>query len=341
MSYSIDRSRAVALEQRDGVWSLEVESLVRVTRNTFRPRRQRVTGADAIMQHLFLHDGPLVAATREVLEQAAGQLESRFEVHGSGWVPAPLLEDVQLQAPTPPPEAMHRPQLDTGVIQEIVTLGERLDRLEKSLSMLADEFAQGITADGLETGAGAEDEDPELAGLADSLMGGDDATAEPEPEPEPDFKALKMPQLDAVEDLIKGLAGDEIAVTLAESEGWAFDQVEKGYLAPLKDDKGEVVGILAMDLEATIRLAGGMLMEPKEELDSQVEDESPSEDIIDAAGEVLNTLTSSVNKVSGNTHVRSGGLEPLSVSSYPWLLRPRVRGDFRCSVGGRVVIIGR
>lgn len=334
MSYSIDRSRAVALEQRDGVWSLELEQLVRINRNTFRPRRQRVKGAQAIVQHLLLHHSGLVHPTRQVLESPQDEAV-RFELQGSGWVMAPLLEDVASAAPSAPAAAA----LNPAIIQEITSLRSRVEHLERTVALLAEELAQRPLSGEPAGDAPGGDLGDEL--LADLGMGGEGEAVDAAPaEPAPDFPALKMPSLEAVADLVKGLVGDEVNMIRSEAV-WTLDGQQKSYLALLNGDGGEPIGALVMNLEATVRLAGGMLMEPKDELDAQVEDGAPSDDILDAAGEVLNTLTSAVNKVSGNAHVRAGRLEELNPETHAWLASPRVRQDFKCSLGGLVSIVGR
>ncbi|MDD9942497.1 MAG: hypothetical protein OXU20_15770 [Myxococcales bacterium] len=338
MSYSIDRSRPVALQQSDGVWSLEVEELIRVTRNTFRPKRQKVTGVDAIMQHLQLHQGPLAGATRAVFEQAAGGLEARFELRGGGWVPVPELESLPAQQSQSAVGSASAGMLEGSARQEWDAMQQRIQHLERTVALLSEELANAA----MEMPPASADHEAadEMAATGEEPQASS-VEPEAEQEPEPDFAALKVPQLDAVMDLVKGLAGDDVSLTPVDATEWDFEERGQGHLAVLKNDSGEVVGALLMDLEATIRLAGGMLMEPAEELDSQVEGQSPSEDILDAAGEVLNTLTSAVNKVSGNPHVRAGGLEVMDFEANPWMKKPRVRSDLKCNIGGTVVILGR
>lgn len=330
MSYAIDRSRAIALERRDGSWSLELEQLIRINRNTFRPRRQLVSGVDAILQHLGAHEETLVDPTRRVLE-SPGQGEGRFEWHATGWVATPQAH----------PEAGSMKQglaPDAGavktLVKEVVDLRARVEVLERQLAAFERRgVAPGIEGD-VPGAADVEDEGSAPAAAAAEEAGAPEADAPPQTQP------LSMPALDAVADLIKGLVGDEVQVMASDAD-WSLAEPQQSYVAPLNADGGEPLGALVMDLEATIRLAGGMLMEPSEELDVQVEECAPSEDILDAAGEVLNTLTSAVNKVKGNAHVRAGPLEPFDLDAHGWMGAARSRQNFACSIGGRFTVLGR
>ena len=82
-------------------------------------------------------------------------------------------------------------------------------------------------------------------------------------------------------------------------------------------------------------------MELPEVLDPQLEEGAPSEDVLDAAGEVLNTLTSAVNKVRENFHVKVSALEVMHCDEIPWLSTCRGRQDYNVSSGGTISVVLR
>lgn len=327
---------------------MEVEELVRINRNTFRPRRRRVQGREEILQHLTVNQGSLVAPTRQLLDANTGK-QVRFEIRGPGWVPAPRTELVKEEVS----EERLR-EFDT-VASQVGTLAKRVRELEALLETMTQKLAAleaRVASGATVASASAEPAGAQEPGLADTQTvetapvgepATDDvqAVAASEAAPAPDFPPLQVPSSDAILDLVRGLAGDNVRMSKVAPGSFTLDTASAGYLACLKSDGGEVLGALIMDTEATIRLAGGMLMEDVEELDAQVEDGTPSDDVLDAAGEVLNTLTSAVNKTSGNAHVRAGALETLESSEQAWLTSARAREDFNFSVGGRLVVVCR
>ena len=66
-----------------------------------------------------------------------------------------------------------------------------------------------------------------------------------------------------------------------------------------------------------------------------------SDDMLDAASEVCNTLTAAFNKVPGNPHLRAGKLQALSEARCAELANARRRDDYRYSQGGRLSMIAR
>jgi hypothetical protein len=82
-------------------------------------------------------------------------------------------------------------------------------------------------------------------------------------------------------------------------------------------------------------------MESEEMIASLLEEKVMSDEMLDAASEVCNTLTSSFNKVSGNPHLRAGKMQPLSEARLAELARARKRDDYRYSQGGRLSMIAR
>ena len=82
-------------------------------------------------------------------------------------------------------------------------------------------------------------------------------------------------------------------------------------------------------------------MESDEVVDSLLEEKVMSDEMLDAASEVCNTLTAAFNKVPGNPHLRAGKMQPLSDARSAELNNARKREDYRYSLGGRLSMIAR
>lgn len=325
MSYSLERSRAVLLFHQEGTWSLEVEELVRLNRNTFRPKRHRLLGRDAILHHLAINQGVLVGPTKRLLDGGLADESFSYEVRGESWIPAPPKELVKT-----PRTGQEDASEEAAIVREILALRARVASLEGSLV--------GLPAGAVVAKPGAAAAAGEA--VAPAAEAAEAATAPEAPPPEKlDFKPLNMPPPEAVLGKVQGLTDESVTVNKMDPL-WDF-QDPPGYLGLLHDDSGTVRGGLAMDLRATVRLAGAMLMEEEEDLVAQIEAGKPSDDVLDAASEVLNTLTSTVNKVSGNAHVKVDAVKSLSLEDDPWLKQTRSRLDFAVSVGGYITFLGR
>lgn len=410
MSYSLENARPVLLVQSQGQWSLETEKLVQVNGCTFRPYRQRLNGREAIVNHLATVDNGLLKETLGLLEcDIDAEQERTYEPRGGGWVaymapqavggvaalgagpagatgPAAASGAVGASAPgAQAPAAQGPAATDPKVMEEIGLLYDRVEQLERKLSLFSEQVSLLMNGD-----TGGADDDMGMGALAAELAGdapldptafggesandsdapapsastpprppavpmgsggeagdgleaalggadaGEPAEAAAAPEP-PAFPVLKVPAVDAIAEVVKGLAGEELSVN-AVSADWDLAGGPT-YMGRLKDDDGLEVGLLVMDLEATVQLGGGMLMEPEETLKEQIGAGTPSEDVLDAAGEVLNTMTSAVNKIRENFHVKVSHLETLDSAAIPWLAHARARQNFTISVGGRLAVV--
>ncbi|HET8934900.1 MAG TPA: hypothetical protein VFN67_15740, partial [Polyangiales bacterium] len=84
---------------------------------------------------------------------------------------------------------------------------------------------------------------------------------------------------------------------------------------------------------------GALLMESEEMIESLLEEKIMSDEMIDAASEVCNTLTSALNKVSGNPHLRSGKMQPFTEARAAQLATAAKRDDYRYNHGGRFSLV--
>jgi hypothetical protein len=157
----------------------------------------------------------------------------------------------------------------------------------------------------------------------------------------PARESISLPAATALTDLIRGLAGPDANLHPA-------DRVDYGALAaagtlvfyaPIQDSAGTEMGSMVFDLEAALRLAGALLMESDEMIESLLEEKIMSDEMLDAASEVCNTLTSALNKVSGNPHLRSGKMQPFNEARAGQLATAAKRDDYRYNHGGRFSLV--
>jgi hypothetical protein len=201
-------------------------------------------------------------------------------------------------------------------------------------------------ADGSGPGGAAEAEREGPAGLARAaLESGEAAVALSAPEggraPAPHSKRLVL-DLPPVQDLARCMSlligGD---VSAHEGAPLAITRQAKDlYAAALLSDTDEVVGLIVMDLKATVFLGGTLMMLPRGELEQQLKQFSPGEDSVAASGEVCNSLSGALNEAQ-NVHVRSGPLEKLDPKAWDWIAEPAHRRDVEDSFGGRTAVLAR
>jgi len=161
-----------------------------------------------------------------------------------------------------------------------------------------------------------------------------DAAAEGRPK-------MLVPTMGDINRCLKQLIGDQITykeepkakqgkINLASADIWA---------STLLDDEDFVIGAILIDRKASIMLGGTMLMMPEGAIKGETE---PSEDMISASSEVVNVLSSAINNVPNNPHVRTTFLKPIKEhDDLAWLPRAVSRTDVSSSLGGQVLILGR
>jgi hypothetical protein len=156
----------------------------------------------------------------------------------------------------------------------------------------------------------------------------------------PERKAITLPAMTALTDLIRGLAGPEANLGQSDRCDWgALSASQPVFLAVIQDNAGDEAGSMIFDLEGALRLAGALLMESEEVIESLLEEKVMSDEMLDAASEVCNTLTSALNKVSGNPHLRAGKMQPFTAARASQLTAARKRDDYRYNQGGRLSLV--
>jgi hypothetical protein len=178
------------------------------------------------------------------------------------------------------------------------------------------------------------------------------ADEQPEPfaasDPEPQQQAPAAPKrlllsLPAVSDLAKCVAlliGGDVSAREAD-EPVAVNRTSRDcYCTAILDDHDQTVGMILMDLKATVCLGGTLMMLPKMELDQQLKTLSPGEDSIAASAEICNALSGAINGAQ-DQHVRVGALEKFEFKAWSWVAQPADRRDLQDSFGGRTVVFSK
>jgi hypothetical protein len=351
---------AERLQKTSGAWRLEFQQLVYHSPVSLRPKRFAVQGEQAILQQLRELSGhePLVRDAERLFRGAAA--EGSYIAREGRWFPELLPDTMPEPEPTAdadsPPEFSEDRERGRLLLEE---LARRMISLEKSVEQLGEKIASSISA--LSSAAAHADVaararteqamtpaqvamQPTAAmpavqgGSAHSPMTPAAAPAGPAA---PERKSISLPAATALTDLIRGLAGPEANLQASDRTDYAGLSAAGTpvFYAVIQDNAGEEAAIMLFDLEAALRMAGALLMESEEMIESLLEEKMMSDEMIDAASEVCNTLTSALNKVSGNPHLRSGKMQPFNEARAAQLVTAAKRDDYRYNHGGRFSLV--
>jgi hypothetical protein len=150
---------------------------------------------------------------------------------------------------------------------------------------------------------------------------------------------LELPSMgDLIKCVVLLIGGD---VTAKPADPLPVNRTSRDcFAAAILDDRDQTVGMILMDLKATVCLGGTLMMLPKMELEQQLKTMSPGEDSIAASAEICNALTGAINGAQ-DQHVRAGPLEKFEFKSWSWVSQAEDRRDLEDSFGGRTVVFSR
>jgi len=352
MGVSATPGNAARLQRAAGAWRMEFEQLVYNAPAILRPRKFAVLGEHAILMQLREFSGhePLAKDAERLF--ARGALPDGIYVARNGrWLPEMRPESVMQEPEEPEPDPN---QLAAGQVEE---LNERIDSLEtmmrnlqRSLEnvmrMIDDLSSQPRAAAPAPAPAAAPAPRPATGGIETASRAADSIPAQPPaPLPMPDApvgKPVTLPTIAAKSYLVKSIAGPDAVLQQSDRADWS-KLAESGpvYAASFADHDGRQAGAMILDIESALRLAGALLMESEEMISSLLEEKMMSDEMLDAASEVCNTLMSAFNKVSGNPHLRVSKLESMDATRIGWVAAARKIDDYRYSHGGRLAMAVR
>ncbi len=202
-------------------------------------------------------------------------------------------------------------------------------------------------AEPLESEAESEAEDEAESEAEDGAASSEPAPPEPAPvraSPEPvDQRArpkaeLALPPVAELSKCIALLVGNGVNVEAAAPLAVGPD-LQNCYSALIEDESGEPLGLILMDLRATVFLGGSLMMQPTEQLEQQFAAANPEQDSIAASAEICNALCAALNAAQDRYHVRTCPLEKLDLARHLWATHVETRRDLADSFGGRVAVL--
>jgi hypothetical protein len=352
---------AERLQKTAGAWRLEFQQLVYNSPVSLRPKRFAVQGEAAILQQLRELSGhELLVRDAERLFRGAAA-DGSYVARDGRWFPELLPDSMQggesASDGGAAPEFSEDRERGRLLLEE---LARRMIALEKSVEQLGEKITSSLSsltvaAAHADVAAHARTEQamtpaqvamqptaampalhgapPTSATVAQPAIPAEHAAAP--------RKGIALPAASALTDLIRGLAGPDANLLPCERTDWAALSASGTpvFYAVVQDNVGEEAGCMLFDLESALRMAGALLMESEEMIESLLEEKIMSEEMIDAASEVCNTLTSALNKVSGNPHLRSGKMQPFTEARAAQLVTAAKRDDYRYNHGGRFSLV--
>jgi hypothetical protein len=348
----LEGTRPKRLIRRQGRWYLETVRLVSNGDGVFQPRVQRIEGKTAILETLrrIRRGRTLVEATSDIVSRTDIEDGASFDAVDGSWLPSSIASSHAKRsgnaAPRTPTEAALAAEL-TLLRASFEGMVARLARLEQQVRRLSDELravATTVTTVMQEPPAppSAEVPAPQSA-VAAAERAAPPGPPEAAPEPENELRPpLRLPTMSALVKTLAQLSGQQIALKEMKDAGADFLAPAARFFASwLIDDGNAEVGGILCDAEAAVRLGGGLLMLSHSEIDAQVSADKPSEEAKLSMSEICNNLSSPLNEISGNPHVRSQPLMSLAERVPDWLGTPR-----SCLVcvhpgGGSLVLVGR
>ena len=338
----------------DGSWKLEVENLVHLGANLYRPMPHYLEGPERVLEHLERHDKSQssVLEARQLIDGWQGDDDAKvcFKLINGKWIEAEFTEP---QAVNTDPEdnsvsgsatgnlgdikrrlsrLENRPDHDTykkqiaALTNAHERLFERVKQLEENLKQIRVEFA---------TTGGSAKEEPAKPEVENT----------PPTEPKKVDKGdplLKMPTQKVFEAAIRDLVAQEITLKKQGKPPKLGSQEVILFTTTLIDDENVPMGAIIADLEATVRLGGALVMLGKEAQEKELEAGNPSEDTVSSMSEVVNILSAVFNNIEGNPHLRTTPLIKLDVdTAEEWTLAPALEIVYESSLGGKVRILSR
>ncbi len=146
-----------------------------------------------------------------------------------------------------------------------------------------------------------------------------------------------LPPLEAVVECARQLVGEGFAPTVTAKPERFLRRAY--YLAAIVGDDGQTLGAFVVDTRAAVQLGGRLLMMPAAELADQVRHGQPSEEVLSATSELVNTLMSTLNHVPGNPHARAHALAPIDPVADAWTSSPAAALDLTDAEAGRLLLL--
>ncbi|MDH5676293.1 MAG: hypothetical protein OEZ06_29505 [Myxococcales bacterium] len=340
MNHSPETTLApLMLMRRDGTWSLRMQRMVALGPALYRPRDEEICGAETIARHLEwqLREAALHREAVRLFEKdAEADADCAFVASEGRWMPADP-EPTPVKGRESEPVVASSVQV-AGMEATLQRLVQRVDWLENLVSALSKKLATASAA-----AQAAPAAQPAVAQAAEAPR---EASSEAEAAPvkaaadaEPDFPELKLPEAVQIGELVSDVTFEAVTAGALDEPAWPLSEAPPGtHMAELGDEQGRVLARVLLDGAAICRIGGAMLGEEEDAIAGQIEAGEPSSDSVDAAAELINTLSGALNRIKGNARVRGAALTPFDSATAAGL-SARTRRDFRDSGGGTLVLM--
>lgn len=140
----------------------------------------------------------------------------------------------------------------------------------------------------------------------------------------------EFPESAVIAKLLSDLVGAPVELAKAD-DAVALDRLGRPFACVCLDDQSLPVGAMIADLSATVSLGGQLMMLAEDELKEQTKSKAPSEDVVSALSEIFNNLTTTLNNIKANPHIRSTPAKPAAAvvasNTGAWIPRASHRVD--------------
>ena len=350
-----------------GKWMLEVVRHVNIGHDLVRPTTECLTGNRMISSYFKSNPDQeaLGRGALKLMQMAPTDGPRSYSAVGTEWVSSSL--------PPGAPDTDDGPYLQTQLdalnmrVTALVALQEgllvRLARLESRLAEggFSDNGARRTGVRPAPAREAAAESEPPAApsepapSMAKASVDSTESEVEDDPAPAPAVAAmrttpepvdqrarpkaeLELPPVAELSKCIALLVGSGANVEAAAPLAFG-PELQHCYAALLEDESGEALGLILMDLRATVFLGGSLMMQPREQLEQQFAAATPEQDSIAASAEICNALSGAINAAQDRYHVRTCALERFELSQHPWVAGAATRRDLGDSFGGRVAVL--
>lgn len=374
MSYAaVSTPTPSRLVRRLGSWALELTRLVPIDGNVLEPRSQRLEGSDAILRILrqSKEHPTLVHSAANLMRALHGDEDRAFIVVDGEWVPSrgepqPTLGEGDLRAQLADlrAEFVLLRAAHQRLRERVAQLEARLESASKGglparipfLPARAEDRAdpQGTAAVAAATPArvatpaspesgqeltqpssGVSEPSPPVHPFRDvvSLLGGEDGA--------PD-KRINLPEPVRVIAAIGELFGGDPNLTVSDTAmPDSVLELAALYAGRLVDDDGKDLGVLLAELKLVAQIGGKLMGLPATVIEEQARTGILNDQVLVAMSEVVNRLSTAVNEVRGNVHLRGTPVEAFPAEKLDWLVSARQQIALGRKGVGTLWLVGR
>jgi len=318
------------LSQHDGEWVLEVERMFPQGDALYQPTEQKVHGAHSIakLMQALPELTPMAEATQQLMEEEP----QSYELWQGAWLEAEMVHILSATsakaAANLPVHKSPRHQAQSKIQQHAPT-----DATVKKLQATIEALEAKVRALSAAQENGEDSQEEKEVPTEEMPIPNEEVSIEKPARP---FKRINLPSLIAVRHSLSTLLGKEI--TLVERKEHHPLCEEPLFHVLVQDDEGTLVGIMIADMEATVRLSCTLLMLPEDEITEQLANAVASDDSQETMSEIFNTLSSVVNNVKNNPHIRTSPLDEFTLEDFSWVQSTKRRLDLNVESGGFISI---